>query len=67
MPDESNDNEPVAVNGESAREEVPNNFTGFILIFCTFTQLYCIYLEYATSSPVLTSIMQFVVISGAHL
>ena len=48
MPDESNDNEPVAVNGESAREEVPNTFTGFILIFCNFTQLYCIYLEYAT-------------------
>ena len=30
MPDESNDDESVAVNAESTREEVPNDLMGFI-------------------------------------
>ena len=34
MPDELNENEPVAVNAESTREEVPN--TNYIVILSSF-------------------------------
>ena len=30
MPDESTENEPVAVNAESTREEVPDNCIGIL-------------------------------------